>query len=69
MDSLSLKPVIALTVICIYCVKEFKGQRNNSLLHYHLGTKPSFIASDWHRQQSPKIWAPAQLNCASGCDK
>src|SRR6218665_1008565 len=64
MDILSLKPVI-----CKCCKKEFKGQRSNSLLNYHLGTKPPFIANDWRRQQSPKTSVPTRLHCASGCDK
>src|SRR6218665_138968 len=60
MDILPLQPLI-----CKYCKKEFKGQRSNSLLKYHLGTtKPPFIANGWHRQQSPKNSAPT-----SGCDK
>ena len=55
MDILSLKPVIELTVICPYCKKEFNGQKSNSLLNYHLVTKPPFIANDWLRQQFHKI--------------
>jgi len=36
MDSFSLKPVKGLAVICKYHKIEFKGQRSNSLLNYHL---------------------------------
>ena len=65
----TFKPAIGLTLICKYCMKDFNGQRSNSLLNYHLGLlgrKPPFIANDWRRQQSPKILAPAWLHCASG---
>jgi len=53
MNILYLKPVI-----CKYCKKEFKGRRSNSLLNYHPGTKPPFIANDWRRQQSSEIRHP-----------
>src|SRR6218665_246178 len=69
MDISSLKPVKGLTVVCKCSKEEFNGQRNNSLVNYHLGTKPLVIANDALSTAIPKNIGICPATLCLGGDK